>query len=58
VGTKAGATARPSDARWLVWLRDLIGDRFDVGIVLYAGQHPHRLSDRIGALPLSYLWEA
>lgn len=58
VETKAGATARPADARWLAWLRDLIGDRFDVGIVLYTGQHPHKLSDRIGALPLSYLWKA
>ncbi|MYE15355.1 MAG: ATP-binding protein [Gemmatimonadetes bacterium] len=58
VEAKAGATARPTDARWLAWLRDLIGDRFDVGIVLYTGQHPHRLSDRIGALPLSYLWKA
>ena len=55
---KAGATARPADARWLAWLRDLIGDRFEVGLVLYGGPHPLRLSDRILALPLSYLWQA
>lgn len=54
---KAGATARPADARWLAWLRDLIGDRFEVGLVLYGGPHPLRLSDRILALPLSYLWQ-
>ena len=53
---KAGATARPADAKWLAWLRDLIGDRFEVGLVLYGGPHPLRLSDRILALPLSYLW--
>lgn len=54
---KAGATARPADAKWLAWLRDLIGDRFEVGLVLYGGPHPLRLSDRILALPLSYLWQ-
>lgn len=54
---KAGATARPADAKWLAWLRDLIGDRFEVGLVLYGGSHPLRLSDRILALPLSYLWQ-
>ena len=56
VETKAGATVRPADARWLAWLRDLIGDRFELGVVLYTGQHPHRLTDRVIALPLSYLW--
>ena len=56
VETKAGATVRPADAKWLAWLRDLIGDRFDLGIVLYTGQHPHRLGERILALPLASLW--
>ncbi len=57
VEVKAGATARPSDAKYLVWLRDLIGDRFEVGLVLYTGQHAVTLSDRILALPLSCLWQ-
>ena len=57
VETKAGATVRPTDARWLAWMRDLIGDRFELGIVFYTGQHPHRLAERIVALPLSSLWE-
>ena len=57
VETKAGATVRPTDARWLAWMRDLIGDRFELGIVLYTGRHPHRLAERIVALPLSSLWE-
>ncbi|MCY4424151.1 MAG: ATP-binding protein [Acidimicrobiaceae bacterium] len=54
---KAGATVRPADAKWLVWLRDLIGDRLEAGLVLYTGPRPLRLSDRILALPLSYLWQ-
>jgi hypothetical protein len=58
VETKAGSTVRPADAKWLTWLRDLVGDRFELGIVLYTGSRPHRLADRILALPLSFLWEA
>ena len=54
---KAGATVRSLDAKWLAWLADLLGDRFEVGIVLYTGQRPLRISDRIVALPMSYLWE-
>ena len=54
---KAGATVRPTDARWLTWLRDLIGDRFEIGLVLYTGSAPLPVTDRIAALPLSYLWE-
>ena len=57
VEVKAGATVRPADARWLGWMRDLVGERFEVGVVLYTGQRPLRISDRIVALPISYLWE-
>ncbi len=57
VEVKAGATVHPADAKWLVWLRDLIGDRFELGLVLYTGSHPLRLAERIFALPLSYLWQ-
>ncbi|MCY4293888.1 MAG: ATP-binding protein [Acidimicrobiaceae bacterium] len=58
VEVKAAATVRPDDGKSLAWLRDLIGERFETGIVLYTGWHPHRLSDRIAALPLSCLWDA
>ena len=54
---KAGSTVRPADARTLGWFRDLTGDRFDLGVVLYAGRHPVTLANRVLALPLSYLWE-
>ncbi|MCY3851951.1 MAG: ATP-binding protein [Acidimicrobiaceae bacterium] len=57
VEVKAGATVRPSDAKWMAWLRDAAGDRFEVGIVLHAGRRPLRISDRIVALPMSFLWE-
>lgn len=57
VEIKAGATVRPTDAKWLTWLRDLIGDRFEIGLVLCTGSAPLPVADRIVALPLSYLWE-
>ncbi len=57
VEVKAGANVRPADAKWLLWLRDLVGERFEMGLVLYTGAHPLRLADRILALPLSYLWQ-
>ncbi|WP_423920468.1 ATP-binding protein [Candidatus Poriferisodalis sp.] len=57
VEVKAGATVRPADAKWMAWLRDLVGDRFELGIVLHTGRQPIRLSERIFALPLSFLWE-
>lgn len=56
VEIKAGATVRPTDAKWLAWLRDLIGDRFEIGLVLYTGSAPLPVANRIVALPLSYLW--
>ena len=57
VEVKAGATVRPADAKWLAWMRDQTGDRFQIGIVLHNGQRPLRLSDRILALPMSHLWQ-
>ncbi|WP_428121178.1 ATP-binding protein [Candidatus Poriferisodalis sp.] len=57
VEVKAGATVRPIDAKWLAWLADLVGNRFEVGVVLFTGQRPLRIADRIVALPMSYLWE-
>ena len=56
VEVKAGATVRPADAKHLRWLQDLVGDRFELGLILYAGQQPLAISNRILALPLSSLW--
>ncbi len=56
VEVKAGATVRPADAKHLRWLQDLVGDRFELGLILYTGQQPLAISNRILALPLSSLW--
>ncbi len=54
----AAMRAHGRKAQTLGWLRDTIGDRFECGIVLYAGEQPLRLGPRIVALPIFYLWEA
>lgn len=52
IEVKAGATIRPADAARLAWLRDLIGDRFEIGVILHTGPRPVNISERILALPL------
>ena len=44
------------DAKSLIWLRDQLGDRFHLGVVLYAGQFPFRIGDRVCASPIGALW--
>ncbi len=55
IEVKAGAA--PADAvRSLVRLRDRLGERFVLGVVLSTDQHPARLGDRLLALPIEALW--
>ena len=54
---KSSESVSRRDARGLIWLRDITGDDFQMGAVLYAGQWPFQLDDRIWALPISSLWQ-
>lgn len=58
VAVEIKATAAPdaSDARHLVWLRDLLGERFLGGAVLHTGPLPFRLAERVLAVPICALW--
>ena len=56
IEVKADAAPGPADARHLRWLRDSIGSRFAVGIVLHTGPRPFRFDDTICALPICALW--
>lgn len=58
IEVKSGTSAGRDDARHLRWLRDRLGDSFHLGVVLYSGQLPIHLGDRLWALPLSTLWQA
>ncbi|MGI8593096.1 MAG: ATP-binding protein [Solirubrobacteraceae bacterium] len=58
VAIEIKATAAPDlgDARHLVWLRDVLGERFLAGALLHTGPRPFRLADRVLALPICTLW--
>ncbi|MGH3771146.1 MAG: ATP-binding protein [Pseudonocardiaceae bacterium] len=56
IEVKAGPGAAPAAVRNLVSLRDRLGTRFLVGVVLHSGPDGARLGDRIISLPISALW--
>lgn len=51
-------TASPAErhAKHLMMLRDRLGERFRVGLVIHAGSHSLPLGDRIWAVPVTALW--
>lgn len=53
---KADAAPGPDAAAHLRWLRDSIGDRFSLGIVMHTGPRPFRMDESILALPICSLW--
>lgn len=56
IEVKASASPTSKDARHLAWLRDKIGDRFVVGMVLHLGGHALSHGDRLISAPVSTLW--
>jgi hypothetical protein len=56
IEVKASATPRLRDVSGLQLLRDRLGDRFRLGLLLHLGQDSIPLGDRISAVPLASLW--
>lgn len=56
VEVKAGATVSPSDFTALKELRDQLGKKFIVGIVLYTGDQMVPFGDKLWLVPLPALW--
>jgi predicted AAA+ superfamily ATPase len=56
VEVKSTGTPRAEHARHLALLRDRLGDRFAVGVVLHLGAAVLPLGDRLWALPVPALW--
>ena len=54
---KAGQTPRPDWFRWLIQMRESLGDRFVAGITLYTGNQTLPYGDRLHAVPIPALWE-
>lgn len=57
VEVKAAHTVDDGDLRHLAWLRDRLGERFSVGVLLHLGDRPRRWGDRLVSLPMSALWD-
>lgn len=55
---KASSTVRRSSFDGLAFLRDLLGEDFLHGFVLYLGDQPLPFGDRLTALPIAGLWQA
>jgi predicted AAA+ superfamily ATPase len=58
VEAKPTATPSARHAKHLAWLRDQLGERFTVGLVVHAGEVVLPLGDRLWAVPWSYLWRS
>jgi len=56
VEVKAGSQLTAAATRGLVHLRDRLGDRFVVGLVLNSGSHTQRIEDRLWVAPVDQLW--
>ncbi|MGH3851525.1 MAG: DUF4143 domain-containing protein, partial [Pseudonocardiaceae bacterium] len=56
VEVKSATSAGSSDAGGLRFLRDRLGPRFTVGVVLHTGPVTARIGDRIWSVPVSGLW--
>ncbi len=54
---KANAAPDRDDAAHLIWLRDQLGDRFTIGIVLHTGPRIFRIEDRVYAVPIASIWD-
>lgn len=53
---KAHSSPGPDAARHLRWLRDRLGERFAIGVVLHTGPLPFPIDNRIIAVPICAIW--
>lgn len=58
VEVKAGASVSGSDFKGLRALREITGDRFRRGVILYAGAEAVAFGKDLFALPIAHLWQS
>jgi uncharacterized protein len=56
VEVKAAGRVTAADFRGLALLRDLVGEAFIGGVVLYLGERSYGFADRLHVMPLDRLW--
>jgi hypothetical protein len=57
IEVKASGTVTAADFRGLRRLREVAGNRFKAGVVLYDGETCLGFGDRLFAVPVRFLWE-
>jgi len=57
VEVKASTSFQAAHFKNLLTLRDRLGHRFLMGVVLNTGSHGYRYADRLIGLPVSALWQ-
>jgi uncharacterized protein len=57
IEVKAAETVRGDDFRGLRHLADRLGERFQAGFILYAGEQSLPFGDKLKALPMAALWQ-
>jgi hypothetical protein len=55
---KFTATPTSRQARHLAYLRDRLGDRFRLGLLIHTGRHTLPMGDRVWAVPVAALWRS
>jgi len=60
IAIEVKATAAPSraDARHLEWLRERLGERLALGLLVHTGPRVFALSERVIAVPIASLWSS
>lgn len=53
---KAAAKVNQADAKGLIQMQDVYGERFNIGYLVYTGSTSYEISDKIWALPIAKLW--
>jgi predicted AAA+ superfamily ATPase len=57
IEVKSSTKITDSDLRGLRKLKEIAGDKFTKGIILYTGEHPIALDKQLYALPINSLWD-
>jgi uncharacterized protein len=58
IEVKANSTIKGTEHRVMKQLKEKLGDRFSLGLVVYTGSDVLTLGERLYAVPVSFLWSA
>lgn len=58
IEVKATAAPSPADARHLEWLRERLGARLAMGLLVHTGPRVFGLAERVLAVPMASLWSS